>query len=124
MKNEKKNKRKKKNKLEEPEKDDFEIDVHDNRFSALYSSHHYAVDPSDPQFKKTKAMDSIIREKQRRLDTRKEGDKKKQENKQADVINTSNKKKAVDPGLSALIKTVKSNAVKYQDKRNKSTRKK
>ena len=49
MKKEKKN-RKKKNKSE-LEKDDFEIDVNDSRFSALYSSHHYAVDPSDPQFK-------------------------------------------------------------------------
>lgn len=51
MKNEKDKKRKKKNKVEKPKQDDFEIDLNDSRFSALYSSHHYAVDPSDPQFK-------------------------------------------------------------------------
>ena len=50
MKNEK-TKKKRKNKQQEMEKDDFEIDVNDSRFSALYSSHLYAVDPSDPQFK-------------------------------------------------------------------------
>lgn len=44
-------KKKTKNKREEAEKDDFKIDLNDSRFSALYSSHHYAVDPSDPQFK-------------------------------------------------------------------------
>ena len=50
MKNEK-SKKKTRKKGQEKEKDDFEIDVNDSRFSAVYSSHLYAVDPSDPQFK-------------------------------------------------------------------------
>lgn len=50
MKNEK-SKKKRRKKQEETKQDDFEIDVNDSRFSALYSSHLYAVDPSDPQFK-------------------------------------------------------------------------
>ena len=50
MKNEK-SKKKRRKKQEEIKQDDFEIDVNDTRFSALYSSHLYAVDPSDPQFK-------------------------------------------------------------------------
>jgi hypothetical protein len=50
MKNEK-SKKKRRKKQEETKQDDFEIDVNDTRFSALYSSHLFAVDPSDPQFK-------------------------------------------------------------------------
>lgn len=64
------NKLKKKNgavvEVDQGKKDDFEIDVEDSRFSALFNSHHYNVDPSDPNFKKTKAMERIIEEKQRR----------------------------------------------------------
>lgn len=50
MKNEK-SRKKRKQKTEENMKDNFEINVNDSRFSALYSSHLFAVDPSDPQFK-------------------------------------------------------------------------
>ena len=46
--------------------DDFEVDVKDERFGALFSSHLYNMDPSDPNFKKTKAMEAIISEKQKR----------------------------------------------------------
>lgn len=46
--------------------DDFQVDLSDPRFSALYSSHHFNVDPTDPHFKKTKGMEAILTEKQRR----------------------------------------------------------
>lgn len=46
--------------------EDFEIDVQDERFSALFNSHHFNVDPSDPNFKRTKAMEKIVAEKQKR----------------------------------------------------------
>lgn len=46
--------------------DTFEVDVADSRFSALFSSHLYNVDPSDPNFKRTKGMETIIHEKQKR----------------------------------------------------------
>ncbi|XP_049873329.1 ESF1 homolog [Pectinophora gossypiella] len=45
---------------------DFEINVNDERFSALYDSHHYNIDPSDPNFKKTKNMEKLIKEKLKR----------------------------------------------------------
>ncbi|KAJ8721994.1 hypothetical protein PYW08_004396 [Mythimna loreyi] len=45
---------------------DFEINVNDDRFSALYNSHLYNIDPSDPNFKKTKNMDKLIQEKLKR----------------------------------------------------------
>jgi hypothetical protein len=30
--------------------DDFEINVNDSRFAALHESHHFAIDPSNPQY--------------------------------------------------------------------------
>ncbi|KAL4707825.1 hypothetical protein ACJJTC_001771 [Scirpophaga incertulas] len=45
---------------------DFEINLHDARFSALYNSHHYNIDPTNPNFKKTKNMEKIIQEKLKR----------------------------------------------------------
>ncbi|XP_077526971.1 ESF1 homolog isoform X2 [Haemaphysalis longicornis] len=53
-------------KAEKRDGDDFQVDLADPRFSALYSSHHFNVDPTDPHFKKTKGMEAILTEKQRR----------------------------------------------------------
>lgn len=49
------------------------MDVADERFGALYSSHHFNIDPAEPQFRKTKAMDAIITEKLNRR-KRKDGE--------------------------------------------------
>ncbi|XP_047502527.1 ESF1 homolog isoform X2 [Penaeus chinensis] len=40
--------------------DDFEINAGDSRFSQLFSSGEYNIDPSHSQFKRTKAMDTLI----------------------------------------------------------------
>lgn len=48
---------------------DFEMNTKDERFSALYNSHLYNIDPSDPNFKKTKNMDKLIQEKLKRRPT-------------------------------------------------------
>ncbi|XKL60134.1 hypothetical protein PGB90_001150 [Kerria lacca] len=68
-----KNKKKRKNfrkqnkRITDVEQDDFEVDVSDDRFSALYSSHLYNIDPTNPKFPKTKGMKAFILEKQKRL---------------------------------------------------------
>ena len=46
--------------------DDFEIDTKDSRFAAVYSSHLYSIDPTNSNFKKTKAMEKLIEEKLKR----------------------------------------------------------
>lgn len=46
--------------------DDFKIDVNDERFAALYTSHHFNIDPTDPRYKPTKATKELIEEKLRR----------------------------------------------------------
>lgn len=51
MDNEKKTKKQKKRREKEIVNDDFNMDLKDSRFDALFTSHHFAVDPSDPQYR-------------------------------------------------------------------------
>ncbi|XP_052901775.1 uncharacterized protein LOC128309428 [Anopheles moucheti] len=46
--------------------DDFEVDVEDPRFKAIYSKPDYNIDPTNPPFKKTKAMERLIETKLRK----------------------------------------------------------
>lgn len=68
--NSKKSKRKKKLKQKMQEQKqalpDFEINLEDKRFSALYDSHLFNIDPTNPNFKKTKNMEKLIQEKLKR----------------------------------------------------------
>ncbi|KAK3829461.1 MAG: hypothetical protein JOS17DRAFT_685836 [Linnemannia elongata] len=103
--------------------DDFKIDVKDPRFSALHESHHFALDPTNPNFKKTKAMSELMEERQKRTATVHEENEKKLKNKQQNNKNNNNdknnnNKKAnnggvkkaqgvfEDPSLSLLVDTV------------------
>jgi hypothetical protein len=40
----------------------FKIDTQDPRFSALYESHEFAIDPTNPKFKKTEGMKALMEE--------------------------------------------------------------
>ncbi|GLB36099.1 putative NUC153 domain containing protein [Lyophyllum shimeji] len=72
LKAEKKARRKgKKRKDDKPGEDneaqaDFTIDVNDERFKALHEDHNYAIDPTNPHFKKTSSMDAFLKERARR----------------------------------------------------------
>lgn len=46
--------------------DDFKINTADKRFEAIYTSHLYNIDPTNPNFKKTKGMNELIEEKLKR----------------------------------------------------------
>lgn len=62
-----KKKRKNKNKhVDDNLDDDFEINTKDERFSALFTSHHFNIDPTDSHYKKTKGMGRLIDEKLKR----------------------------------------------------------
>lgn len=56
--------------------DNFSVDLQDDRFKAVYDSPAYAIDPTAPMFKKTKGMEAIIGERQKR---RRDGDVDKDE---------------------------------------------
>ncbi|PPQ87037.1 hypothetical protein CVT25_000014 [Psilocybe cyanescens] len=70
IKSEKQKKRRKgrKGKVEDDNEaqEDFVVDVKDDRFKALFEDHQFAIDPSNPHFKKTKAMTALLDERQRR----------------------------------------------------------
>ncbi|EGR45474.1 uncharacterized protein TRIREDRAFT_68184 [Trichoderma reesei QM6a] len=42
--------------------EDFEIDVKDERFKAVFDSHEFAIDPSNPKFKATEGMKKLLDE--------------------------------------------------------------
>ncbi|KAL4149117.1 hypothetical protein QTP88_003131 [Uroleucon formosanum] len=96
-----KKKNKKKMKNEKSVSDAFFVDVKDDRFSALYTSHLFNIDPADPKFKRTKGMEEFISEKATRrqqYDTEKVDVPPKKKSKQS-IIN---------PELSNLVKSIKS----------------
>ncbi|KAL8173355.1 UNVERIFIED_CONTAM: pre-rRNA-processing protein esf1 [Gekko kuhli] len=88
--------------------DDFQVNVADARFQAMYTSHLFNLDPSDPNFKKTKAVEKILEEKARR---RQQGSAEAGEivAEKATVA-----KRSVDPALSMLVKSVKSKTEQFQ----------
>lgn len=51
---------------DEEVQDDFIIDVKDDRFKAIHEDHQFAIDPSNPHFKKTKSMVALIDERIKR----------------------------------------------------------
>ncbi|XP_063774604.1 ESF1 homolog isoform X2 [Pseudophryne corroboree] len=121
--------RRKKKKLKNKEElvsDNFQINVEDSRFQALYTSHLYNVDPSDPNFKKTKAMERVLEEKaRRRVQEQKTYTEtvKKHEAK----LGTANKTgtpavKTVDPALSQLLKSVKNKTQQFQASKKQKTK--
>ncbi|QDS73488.1 hypothetical protein FKW77_009184 [Venturia effusa] len=60
-----KGKKKNKNKTESEsvaEGEAFKINTQDPRFSALFESHEFAIDPSNPKFKKTEGMNALMEE--------------------------------------------------------------
>lgn len=58
--------KKQKNKKTTIEEDNFQVDVNDSRFAALYNSHHFNIDPADPHYRKTKGSEALISEKLKR----------------------------------------------------------
>ncbi|XP_025942311.1 ESF1 homolog [Apteryx rowi] len=103
--------------------DDFQVNVADTRFQAMFTSPLFNLDPSDPNFKKTKAVEKILEEKARRREQKQQDLKqasKGQENKMAkkgevEMAKTERKeKKSIDPALSRLIKSVKNKTEQFQ----------
>ncbi|XP_072315909.1 ESF1 homolog [Eucyclogobius newberryi] len=107
-----KNKRKrlKKSGLQ-PEEDGFQVNVSDSRFQAVYSSSLFNLDPSHPSFKRTKGTERLLQEKQRRRQD-------KQGTTSSSISTaTASTKSSLDPGLSLLVKSIKSKTQQHQDRR-------
>ncbi|KAM4842399.1 ESF1 homolog isoform 1-T2 [Thomomys bottae] len=107
-----KKKRKQLMKRKELIEDDFEVNVSDARFQAMYTSHLFNVDPSDPNFKKTKAMEKILEEKARQREQKEQNLIQTIKKKENEI--ESAQKKNIDPALSLLIKSVKNKTEQFQ----------
>ncbi|XP_063183913.1 ESF1 homolog [Chroicocephalus ridibundus] len=110
-------KRKKKLLMKKKEllEDDFQVNVADSRFQAMFTSPLFNLDPSDPNFKKTKAVEKILEEKARRREEKEQDLKaasKGTENKMAKKGELA--RKTIDPALSMLIKSVKNKTEEFQ----------
>ncbi|KYO23730.1 ESF1-like protein isoform A [Alligator mississippiensis] len=102
-------------KKEELIEDDFEVNVADARFQAMYTSHLFNLDPSDPNFKKTKAVKKILEEKARRREQQQQDATEAEKKQEADIgKKASVPKKSIDPALSLLIKSVKNKTEQFQ----------
>ncbi|RAL13751.1 pre-rRNA-processing protein ESF1 [Aspergillus homomorphus CBS 101889] len=55
-----------KGKQAEPLVDDFKMEVADPRFSRLFESHEFAIDPTNPKFKATSGMKALLEEGRKR----------------------------------------------------------
>ncbi|RFU77342.1 pre-rrna processing esf1 [Trichoderma arundinaceum] len=58
----KKKKYQKKGKGEVGLQEDFKMDVKDDRFKAVFDSHEFAIDPSNPKYKATEGMKKLLEE--------------------------------------------------------------
>lgn len=77
--------------------DEFEIDVNDERFSALYTSSQYSIDHSSSKYRKSDAMEKIVKERHARS------------NRTQETINPviSSKEKIDEDSLEKLVKSIK-----------------
>ncbi|XP_066245659.1 ESF1 homolog [Euwallacea similis] len=107
-----KNKNKKKVQEEISGDNDFKINVEDERFSAIFTSHHYNIDPTDPHYKKTKGMETLIQEKiKRRQDDDPAGKQKKRTK-----LEEKSFEKMKNVELKLLVKNIKRRAHEFKRK--------
>lgn len=109
----------------------FQMNYSDPRFASIYSSHHFNVDPSAPEYKKTKGMEGIVEEKLKRrtaTELTKSTSKTKKSsssepeapaNKMAKMDQHETEKLDKDVSLSSLVKSVKAKTQQFQKRKKK-----
>ncbi|XP_041352321.1 ESF1 homolog isoform X2 [Gigantopelta aegis] len=127
----KKKKKKHKNQVNVEVNDNFEIKVDDPRFNAMYNSHLFNIDPSAPEFKRTKGIEAIIEEKLKRRkhpeQTKSEFDvsenvtaKRRKHSSEQDgesFSRTELETSAKDVSLTSLVKSVKAKTQQFYSKK-------
>ncbi|XP_021711081.1 ESF1 homolog [Aedes aegypti] len=87
--------------------DDFEVNVDDDRFKAVYEKPEYNIDPTNPSFKKTKGMEKLIQEKLKKRPL-KDNDLPGSKGDGLDEVTASEAKKPKrDVSTSLLVKSIK-----------------
>lgn len=100
------------------------MDVQDPRFQAMFTSHLYNLDPSDPAYKKTKATQIIFEEKLRRREEHHRQDEtlKRKATQEKLEPETSSATKVMDTNLSLLIKSIKNKTQQFQARKKQKTK--
>ncbi|KAH9858106.1 hypothetical protein C2E23DRAFT_164513 [Lenzites betulinus] len=83
--------------------EEFAIDVKDDRFKAVLEDHTYAIDPSNPHFKKTKSMAALLEERSRRQQEKSSKNRESATSKRGDTD-------VQQPSLQSLVDSVKRKA--------------
>ena len=92
--------------LEANDKDQFKIDVDDERFRDVFVSNEFAIDPSHPKFKGTEGMKNLLEEgRKRRKMSGKDGPEEEKDAKKAKQ--RSGDKEGQDGDLKRLVEKVK-----------------
>ena len=106
--------KKNKNKTDEVKTDGFDVNLADDRFAAVFTRPEFNIDPSEQNFKKTKGMQQLIQEKQKRIHT---------ETLPVATATDTEQKKAKkfkhDPEISSSLKSIKTKWGKNAKKRLK-----
>ncbi|CAG2105591.1 unnamed protein product [Medioppia subpectinata] len=93
------------------ETNDFTFNAEDPRFGAVYTSHHYNVDPSDPHYKKTDAFEKIM--------NRTKNMKKSKATQNDDKANNETEVESSKNSWTQLVRTVKNKTQLINTKQNK-----
>lgn len=116
-----------------------QVDLQDSRFQAMFTSHLYNLDPSDPAYKKTKGTQSILEEKQRRRAEQQRSQEEALQSQEKPSMKTEEKEsrgggemvgstsavapsKILDPSLSLLIKSVKNKTAQFHARKKQRTK--
>ena len=96
----------KKSKFQRKEKiisDNFKPDLNDPRFREVFEEHDFAIDPSQPEFRETKAMTQILKERNKRTKHREAGKRALKKVKPSKDVDIEEKK-----DLAKLVKKLRS----------------
>ncbi|KAA8649936.1 hypothetical protein EYZ11_000998 [Aspergillus tanneri] len=95
--------------------DDFQMDVSDPRFSRLFDSHEFAIDPTNPRFKGTSGMKALLDEGRKRRRDRDERGDEDEANRHDKMTKKKHKKNTLKEGnedLKSLVDKVKQKSQK------------
>ncbi|XP_057700571.1 ESF1 homolog [Corythoichthys intestinalis] len=102
--------------------DNFQVDVSDPRFEAMFTSHLFNLDPSHPSYKQTRGTQSILEEKRRRRQEEEEEEERRGAEDDGGAREASEKpnerdvkaETSTDASLSLLVKSIKSKTKDFQ----------
>ncbi|KAF9872343.1 hypothetical protein CkaCkLH20_10170 [Colletotrichum karsti] len=90
----------------------FKMDVADDRFKAVFESHKYAIDPSNPKFKATEGMQKLLEEGRKKRKVDDGDDDEPPAERSGKKAKKEKKNKKDDEELSGLVASVKRKAGK------------